>query len=121
MRALEAMGLAFPGRRLRRPGDRHGIALGAINSLAIAPPLFLGLLIPFAAAYLLERSHNCWALIPACVLIALSIVMLAAVASAFLAQSEILWPVAIMLIGAYLLLSSMRRRTVLQASRNSPI
>ncbi len=41
-----------------------GLALAHIDKPAIASPLFVGLLIPFAAAYLLDRSHNWWALIP---------------------------------------------------------
>ncbi len=41
-----------------------GLGLAGIDKPAIASPLFIGLLIPFAAAYLLDRSRNWWALIP---------------------------------------------------------
>lgn len=42
------------------------IALAAVNldNAAVASPLFLGLILPFAAAYLTDRSRNWWALIP---------------------------------------------------------
>jgi hypothetical protein len=40
------------------------LAAADINNAAIASPLFFGLIIPFAAAYLMDRARNWWALIP---------------------------------------------------------
>jgi hypothetical protein len=40
------------------------LAMANVSSAAVASPLFVGLLIPFAAAYLTDRSRNWWALIP---------------------------------------------------------
>ncbi|HLO29899.1 MAG TPA: hypothetical protein VK249_12225 [Anaerolineales bacterium] len=40
------------------------LASANIDNAAIASPLFFGLIIPFAAAYLTDRSRNWWALIP---------------------------------------------------------
>lgn len=40
------------------------LASADIDNAAIASPLFFGLILPFAAAYLLDRSRNWWALIP---------------------------------------------------------
>jgi hypothetical protein len=54
------------------------IALAAANidSAAIASPLFFGLIIPFAAAYLKDRAHNWWALIPGGVMVFLALTTL---------------------------------------------
>jgi hypothetical protein len=40
------------------------LATNNVDSAVVGSPLFFGLLIPFAAAYLTDRSHNWWALIP---------------------------------------------------------
>jgi hypothetical protein len=40
------------------------LATNNVDSAAVASPLFAGLLIPFAAAYLTDRTRNWWALIP---------------------------------------------------------
>jgi hypothetical protein len=40
------------------------LATSNVDRAAVASPLFLGLIIPFAAAYLSDRTHNWWALIP---------------------------------------------------------
>jgi hypothetical protein len=40
------------------------LATSNVDSAAVASPLFAGLLIPFAAAYLTDRTRNWWALIP---------------------------------------------------------
>ena len=50
------------------------LATNHIDSAAVATPLFIGLLIPFAAAYLRDRSQNWWALIPGGVMLFLALV-----------------------------------------------
>jgi hypothetical protein len=47
-----------------------------IDNSAVASPLFFGLLIPFAGAYLTDRSRNWWALIPGGVMLFLALVTL---------------------------------------------
>jgi hypothetical protein len=52
------------------------LAINNTNSAAVGSPLFFGLLIPFAAAYLTDRSRNWWALIPGGVMLFLALVTL---------------------------------------------
>jgi hypothetical protein len=52
------------------------LATNRVNTAAVASPLFLGLLVPFAAAYLIDRSRNWWALIPGGVMLFLLLVTL---------------------------------------------
>lgn len=52
------------------------LATNDVGSAAVATPLFVGLLIPFAAAYLTDRAHNWWALIPGGVMLFLALVTL---------------------------------------------
>jgi hypothetical protein len=47
-----------------------------MDSAAVASPLFFGLLIPFVAAYLTDRTHNWWALIPGAVMLFLAMTTL---------------------------------------------
>jgi hypothetical protein len=47
-----------------------------VDSAAVASPLFFGLLIPFVAAYLTDRTRNWWALIPGGVMLFLALVTL---------------------------------------------
>jgi hypothetical protein len=47
-----------------------------VNSAAVGSPLFVGLLVPFAAAYLTDRSRNWWALIPGGVMFFLALTTL---------------------------------------------
>lgn len=53
-----------------------GLAMANVNSAAVAAPLFVGLLIPFAAAYLMDGSHNWWALIPGGMMLFLALTLL---------------------------------------------
>jgi hypothetical protein len=53
-------------------------AVSGYDNPAMASPLFFGLLIPFAAAYLSDRSKNWWALIPGGVMLFLAMVTLLA-------------------------------------------
>ena len=52
------------------------LAEANVNSAAVGSPLFFGLLIPFAAAYLIDRSRNWWALIPGGVMLFLALTTL---------------------------------------------
>ena len=52
------------------------LATNDVSTAAVATPLFIGLTIPFAAAYLSDRVHNWWALIPGGVMIFLALVTL---------------------------------------------
>ncbi|HSL29039.1 MAG TPA: hypothetical protein VK900_07565 [Anaerolineales bacterium] len=52
------------------------LATNNVDSAAVATPLFVGLVIPFAVAYLRDRTHNWWALIPGGVMLFLALVTL---------------------------------------------
>jgi len=52
------------------------LATNHVNTAAVSSSLFIGLLIPFAAAYLTDRSRNWWALIPGGVMLFLTVITL---------------------------------------------
>jgi hypothetical protein len=52
------------------------LATSNVGTAAVATPLFLGLVIPFAAAYLTDRTQNWWALIPGGVMLFLALTTL---------------------------------------------
>lgn len=52
------------------------LAEAHVDSAVIGSPLFFGMLIPFAAAYLTDRSRNWWALIPGGVMLFLALTTL---------------------------------------------
>ena len=52
------------------------LATNDVGSAAVATPLFIGLMIPFAVAYLTDRAQNWWALIPGGVMLFLTLVTL---------------------------------------------
>jgi hypothetical protein len=52
------------------------LAEANVDTAAVASPLFIGLTIPFAAAYLTDRVRNWWALIPGGVMVFLALVTL---------------------------------------------
>jgi hypothetical protein len=52
------------------------LAQGPVNSPVVGAPLFFGLLVPFVAAYLTDRSQNWWALIPGAVMLFLGLTTL---------------------------------------------
>jgi hypothetical protein len=52
------------------------MATNNVDSAAVGSPLFFGLLIPFAAAYLTDRTRNWWALIPGGVMLFLALTTL---------------------------------------------
>jgi len=52
------------------------LATNNVNTAAVSSSLFIGLLIPFLAAYLTDRSRNWWALIPSGVMLFLTLITL---------------------------------------------
>jgi hypothetical protein len=52
------------------------LAINHVDNAAVGSPLFFGLTIPFAAAYLMDRSRNWWALIPGGVMLFLALTTL---------------------------------------------
>jgi len=52
------------------------LATNNVDSAAVGSPLFFGLLIPFVAAYLTDRTRNWWALIPGGVMLFLALTTL---------------------------------------------
>ena len=52
------------------------LAVNDVDSAAVASPLFFGLVIPFAAAYLTDHARNWWALIPGGVMLFMGFMML---------------------------------------------
>jgi hypothetical protein len=52
------------------------LAEANVDTAAVASPLFIGLLLPFAAAYLTDRTRNWWALIPGGVMLFLALTTL---------------------------------------------
>jgi hypothetical protein len=57
-------GWLFPAGVFSGLAVTAALASANIDNAAIASPLFFGLILPFAAAYLTDRSQNWWALIP---------------------------------------------------------
>ena len=53
-----------------------GLAESGSENAAVASPLFFGLLIPFVAAYLTDRTRNWWAVIPGGVMLFLALTTL---------------------------------------------
>ena len=54
------------------------IAVAGIDKPFAATPLFVGLVLPFAAAYLVDRSRNWWALIPGSIMLFVALATLLA-------------------------------------------
>ena len=52
------------------------LATNGVSNAAVGSPLFFGLLIPFVAAYLTDRSQNWWALIPGGIMLFLAMTTL---------------------------------------------
>ena len=75
---LKEWGWLFPFGIFGGLAATVGFAVSGYDNPAMASPLFFGLLIPFGAAYLLDRSKNWWALIPGGVMLFLALVLLMA-------------------------------------------
>ncbi len=73
---LKQWGLLFPAGVFGGLAMVITLAEANVDSAAIASPLFFGLLIPFLAAYLTDRIHNWWALIPGGVMLFLALTTL---------------------------------------------
>lgn len=69
-------GLLFPAGAFGGLATVIALAEANVDSAAVASPLFFGLFIPFLAAYLIDRTHNWWALIPGGVMLFLALTTL---------------------------------------------
>jgi hypothetical protein len=83
------------------------LSLSGVNKAAIAAPLFIGLLIPFAAAYLMDRVRNWWALIPGGVMLFLALTVLLADT----AHGELIGTLVLFMMGLSFLLVYFNNRT----------
>lgn len=69
-------GWLFPAGALGGLAAIIALATAGVDNAAVASPLFIGLLIPFVAAYLANRAQNWWALIPGGVMLFLTLTLL---------------------------------------------
>jgi hypothetical protein len=69
----KAWGWLFPAGVFGGLAVTTWFAESGVDNAAVASPLFFGLIIPFAAAYLLDRQRNWWALIPGGVMLFLAL------------------------------------------------
>jgi hypothetical protein len=83
------------------------LATNNVNSAAVGSPLFFGLLLPFAAAYLTDRTHNWWALIPGGMMLFLALVTLLADTT----RGEWIGAIFLLLIGLTFLFVYLNNRT----------
>lgn len=73
---LKEWGWLFPAGVFGGLAVVIALATNNVGTAAVATPLFIGLLIPFAAAYFTDRAKNWWALIPGGVMLFLTLVTL---------------------------------------------
>jgi hypothetical protein len=73
---VKAWGWLFPVGIFGGLGIMMTLVANNEDNAAIASPLFIGLLIPFAVAYFMDRKSNWWALIPGGVMLFLALVTL---------------------------------------------
>jgi hypothetical protein len=83
------------------------LAITDVGTAAVGSPLFFGLLLPFAAAYLSDRTRNWWALIPGGVMAFLALTTLVVDS----ARGEWIGSLFLFLIGASFLLVYLNNRT----------
>lgn len=75
---LKEWGWLFPAGVFGGLAVTVAMAVNGVDGATVGSPLFFGLLIPFAAAYLTDRARNWWALIPGGVMMSLAFVTLIA-------------------------------------------
>lgn len=73
---LKEWGWLFPAGIFGGLAVTIALAVNNVDNAAVGSPLFFGLLLPFAAAYLTDRTKNWWALIPGGVMLFLALVTL---------------------------------------------
>ena len=73
---LKEWGWLFPAGIFGGLAVTVALATNNVNNAAVGSPLFFGLLIPFAAAYLTDRTRNWWALIPGGIMLFLAMTTL---------------------------------------------
>jgi len=73
---LKEWGWLFPAGVFGGLAVTVALATNHVNNAAVGSPLFFGLLLPFAVAYLTDRIRNWWALIPGGVMLFLAMTTL---------------------------------------------
>jgi len=73
---LKEWGWLFPAGIFGGLAVTVALATNHVDNAAVGSPLFFGLLIPFLAAYLTDRTRNWWALIPSGVMLFLALTTL---------------------------------------------
>lgn len=73
---LKEWGWLFPAGIFGGLAVTIALATNNVDSAAVGSPLFFGLLIPFVAAYLTDRTKNWWALIPGSIMLFLAMITL---------------------------------------------
>lgn len=73
---LKEWGWLFPTGIFGGLAVTIGLATSGIENGSVASPLFIGLTLPFAVAFLTDRARNWWALIPGAVMVFLALTTL---------------------------------------------
>ena len=75
---LREWGWLFPASIFAGLAVTLSLGVAGADGSYVAAPLLFSVAVPFLAAYFIDRQHNTWALIPAWVLIAITLVVLLA-------------------------------------------
>jgi hypothetical protein len=75
---VRSWGWLFPAGVFGGLAIMMGLAAANIDNPVVAAPLFIGIGLPFVAAFVIDRARNWWALIPAGVMALLTLLILAA-------------------------------------------